>query len=196
VEKVRRINVTHYDLRFEHEVFSYRRLSSATLSTREEPDGDQLVRGSSSAASLTTDGEETLRRVELVVGVVCDFLKQQSNHAVSRAITEGIIRYGRSVNLSPMSEEHSDVVRSVERLLKQATQGKMGGLAASSKVKEFDEPDGLPALRIFAPPKPLVHVHLGLTLIAEVAIGGAVIGYLVVFAVALFGVKGLRLLLP
>lgn len=194
----KRVNVSHFDLRFEHEVFAHKKVPAITISTHYEPQApEQVLRhtycrrlplsplldhATFSAASIiheslskyfgiTKDGgEETHTKLSLV--------------ALQGLLHAGVHRESHVNSVGNAAPFRALLDKHVRRGVPLTTPA----LVASQVTTHKFPSSGLP-LSIFGPLEQTVEFHVAKTTIAEMLITAAIGTFVIGFAVVMFGVE-------
>lgn len=207
--QVAKTNYQHYDLRFEHEIFSNRQMAAVTFSTHRTHHMDQVFRDRRQPIRRE-DVVELRRRVDFIEALVRSLTAAVSASEESPAPTTAVSSWPGSTSymlglLSDAKEaRRSPVVQDGAALRQYATtlmehlrlQGAaMRHSTGVAKVTVSSTRLRVPALTLYGPYEEKLVVSTGASLMTEVAVAAVSAVALLTFLVVEFGVDGVKSML-
>lgn len=189
----KKINVSHYDLRFEHEVFAHKKIPAITLSTHSEPQSaEQVLRHTYCRrlpnSPLTDHG--AFSAASLVHSALSHYfgIAEAGSHGnkLSLVSVQGLVHAGvhRDGGVDSLTSPSSGFRGILEKFLKRSSSANV--VSHSHVVVQKFPSNGLP-VSVVGPLVQVVEFHFGKSTAAEVLITAAVGMFVVAFAVVMFG---------
>ncbi|KAK7201224.1 Peptidase family M28 [Novymonas esmeraldas] len=192
-------NYQHYDLRFEHEVFSSRQMTAMTLSAHRTHHVDQIFRDIRRPPLTTADAATLAKRADLVEAIVRVLagaapLASVTSPAWPGAVSyvQGQLQHAAESHRSPVSRSGADLrhyAATLEQHMRALAAPAQRSALASATTTATQQRLRIPGITLFGPYEETVLVYTAKSYLFEGVVAAASLAALLAFTYAEVGLK-------